>query len=200
VATQAGNVVLAGWGPRFAGYLLDGFLLYTPIVIVELIIGIGSALASLGSSSPSGLSAAAWAVICLINLAPIAYWFLFLRYRGQTLGMMVAGVRAIDRTTGHGLGTAQTWRRVLVFFCLVPLWGLVGFIVLAASQNGIGGGWVALFQVGAYAGALSTGLWPLRSPANQTLQDKAADTIVIRANSGSVPPVGSSQGERAAPI
>jgi uncharacterized RDD family membrane protein YckC len=38
----------------------------------------------------------------------------------------------------------------------------------------------ALFRLLAFAAGATTALWPLGNPANQTLQDKVAETAVVR--------------------
>ena len=175
--TPAGVFVLAEWGRRFAGYVLDLVVVGIPLLVVDLFIGFAALLSASFGTTGQAVSPGAEVALVVVNAGvPVAYAFLFLRFGGRTLGMMATNVRAIDRTTGGGLTTAQAWRRVLVYFCLVTLWSTLGFVLVFTAR---GSRWpVALTYLG-FAGALTTGLWPVWNPSNQTLQDKAAGTVVV---------------------
>jgi uncharacterized RDD family membrane protein YckC len=180
VATGAGNFILSGWWRRFGAYVLDGVIVAVPSFIVGAAIGFVDFSTSPVVSGHRTLSAGAQAaVVVTAVVVALAYPFLFLRYRGQTLGMMAFKVRAIDRVGGGGLTTAQTWRRVLAFFFIAVLWGQVAEIIALNSLNSSPPGATA-FRLLSIAALITTALWPLANPFNQTLQDKAADTVVIR--------------------
>ncbi len=108
------------------------------------------------------------------------YSFVLLRFRGQTVGMMATGVRAVDRSSGAALNTPQTWRRVLTFFMIVILWEQIAFVIRINYVTGPSPIAASIFIAIALIGLVTTALWPTGSTLNQTLQDKAAGTIVIR--------------------
>jgi uncharacterized RDD family membrane protein YckC len=127
----------------------------------------------------------------------LGYPFVFLRCGGRTVGMMATGIRAVDRVTGGPLSTAQVVRRILAFFLLVDLWNQLAEIIdfnsvfrttrtysfgnTSVSTSSVHYPWVyvVVLLIG-FAGLLMTAFWALGNPANQTLQDKAAGTIVVR--------------------
>ncbi|HEY1653439.1 MAG TPA: RDD family protein [Acidimicrobiales bacterium] len=183
VTTQMGTVILAGWWRRFGAYVVDALVVGVPAFIVGLIVGSFSLVASTDvSGQRTNGNGALVAVVLTAVVLNIGYPFLFLRYRGQTLGMMAFGIRTIDRVNGGPLTMPQTWRRVLTFFFLVLFWGEIATIVnftTAGTTTPTGG---VLFDLLSAAALVTTALWPLNNPVNQTLQDKAANTIVIRTN------------------
>jgi uncharacterized RDD family membrane protein YckC len=182
VVTASGAAQLAGWWQRFGGYVLDAVMVDVAVLVVARLIR-DADVALRGPLSP-GLHpmtpAAQAAVVVASLLILLGYPYLLLRYRGQTVGMMATGVRAIDGTSGASLTTAQAARRVLAYFVLAVLWVQIGDVI--GFNNVIGPrppAEVLLILLGS-AGLLTTGLWPLGSPMNQTLQDKAAGTVVVR--------------------
>ena len=124
---------------------------------------------------------AQFATIITTLLIVLGYPFLLLRSRGQTVGMMAAGVRAIDGTSGAPLTTAQTSRRVLTFAALTVVWLQIADVIGFNHVVGPRPPAEVLFLLVGIAGLLTTGLWPLGSTLAQMLQDKAAGTIVVRA-------------------
>jgi uncharacterized RDD family membrane protein YckC len=180
VATGAGNFILSGWWRRFGAYVLDSIIVGVPSFIVGLAIGVVDFTTSPVGTGHRTLSAGAQAaVVVTAVVVALGYPYLLLRYRGQTVGMMAFKVRAIDRASGGALTSVQTWRRVLAYFFLVVLWAQISEIIYLNSPGSSPPGGV-LLRLLSFAGLITTALWPLANPANQTLQDKAADTVVIR--------------------
>ena len=182
VVTAAGTAELAGWWRRFGGYVLDAVIVDVTVLVVARLIRAAD-IALRGPLSPGlhPMTPAAQAAIVVASLLIVlGYPYLLLRYRGQTVGMMAAGVRAIDGTSGAPLTTAQTSRRVLTFFALTLLWVQVGDVIGFNHVIGPRPPAEVLFVLLGIAGLLTTGLWPLGSSLSQTLQDKAAGTIVVR--------------------
>jgi uncharacterized RDD family membrane protein YckC len=178
--------LLAGWWRRFGGYVIDLIIVgVADRVVLKIIERIDAALrAPLAPGLPSGLYpptpggqiAEVVANVCIV----VGYSFVLLRFRGQTVGMMATGVRTVDRSSGAALNTPQTWRRVLAFFMIVTLWQQIAFVINTNHVTGPTPIAATIFTAIAGVGLFTTGLWPTGSPLNQTLQDKAADTIVIR--------------------
>ena len=75
--------------------------------------------------------------------------------RGQTIGMMAAGTRAVDIASGAPIGYARAFGRALLEYVLALAFFLPWVIDM---------------------------LFPLWDPMNQTLHDKATRTIVIRSS------------------
>ena len=124
VVTQAGVFELAGWWLRFAGYVIDAIILDVPLVVVGAIIGfadVATQTSVSGSRVVLGTGSEVLVVVVSVVLT-IGYPFLMLRFRGQTVGMMAVGARAVDSVSGSPLTRPQTWARVLTFFALSQLW------------------------------------------------------------------------------
>jgi uncharacterized RDD family membrane protein YckC len=179
VSTRLGTVVLSGWWRRFGAYVLDSIIVAVPALAIGAIVG------SIALATPTAVTGqrtvsdgAQVALILTAVVLALAYPFLFLRYRGQTPGMMAFRIRAIDRVGGGPLTTAQTWRRVLALFFLVTIWAEIAAIIDFNTVGSSTPGSVTLRLI-TFAGLVATALWPLGNPCNQTLQDKAADTIVV---------------------
>jgi uncharacterized RDD family membrane protein YckC len=185
VVLGSGTAELAGWWRRFGGYALDIVMVDVADLVVDRLIR--AADVALRAPLSPGLHAmtpgAQLATVVATLLIVLGYPFVLLRSRGQTVGMMAAGVRAVDRASGALPTTAQVWRRVLTFAALTVVWlqiaAVVGFNHVVGPRPPVE---VLLLLVGV-AGLLTTGLWPLCSPLSQTLQDKAAGTIVVRSRS-----------------
>jgi uncharacterized RDD family membrane protein YckC len=181
-ATAAGTAELAGWWRRFGGYALDIVMLDVAVLIVDRLIK--AADVALRAPLSPGLHAmtpgAQFATIITTLLIVLGYPFLLLRSRGQTVGMMAAGVLAVDRASGAVPTTAQVWRRVLTFAALTVVWLQIADVIAFNHVVGPRPPAEVLFLLVGIAGLLTTGLWPLGSPLSQTLQDKAAGTIVVR--------------------
>ena len=173
---------LAGWWRRFGGYVLDAV-----IVDVALLV-LGAIIRRLDESLRGPLSpglhpmtpAAQVAVVVSAVAVLLGYPLILLHRRGQTVGMMAAGVRAVDGVTGAALTSPQTWRRVLAYFGLTVAWVLVADVI---GFNHVVGpqppSHDLLTAIGAI-GLIVTALWPLGSTRSQTLQDKAGGTVVVR--------------------
>jgi uncharacterized RDD family membrane protein YckC len=182
VMTQAGTVLLAGWWRRFGGYVLDLIIVEVAIAIVlKIIEKIDVALRAPLSPGLHPPTPGAQVAEVVANVAiVVGYSFVLLRFQGQTVGMMATGVRAVDRSSGAALNTPQTWRRVLTFFMIVILWEQIAFVIRTNSVTGPTPIAASIFIAIALIGLVTTALWPTGSTLNQTLQDKAAGTIVIR--------------------
>jgi uncharacterized RDD family membrane protein YckC len=182
VMTQAGTVLLAGWWRRFGGYLLDLIIVdVASLIALKIIERIDVALRA---PLPPGLypptpGAQVADIVANVGIV-VGYSFVLLRFRGQTVGMMATGVRVVDHSSGLALNTPQTWRRVFAFFMIVMLWQQIAFVI--GTNHVVGPTPIAasIFVAIALAGLVTTGLWPTGSKFNQTLQDKAAGTIVVR--------------------
>ena len=180
LGTASGNVELAGWWRRFGGYVLDAIIVDVPSFFVGYLIGLagrGAVSTPAGTHPSTGVQVAIVLVTLVITLG---YPYLFLRFRGQTVGMMAVGVLAVDRTSGTRITAAQAARRVLAFFFIVTLWLQISVVIGFDHVAGPQPAGVTLFRLLAFAALATTALWPLGNPANQTLQDKAAETAVVR--------------------
>jgi uncharacterized RDD family membrane protein YckC len=181
VDTTSGSAQLAGWWLRFGGYVLDSIIVGVPSFVLGLLIGLTQRNNTIPGFVGTHLDVAAQAAIVITSLLiTLGYPYLLLRHNGQTVGMMAVGVRAVDRTSGVALSSAQAGRRVLTFFFLVELWEQISAVIGFHHIYGPEPLAFSLFRVLAVAALLTTALWPLGNPVNQTLQDKAAGTVVVR--------------------
>lgn len=95
-----------------------------------------------------------------VNLAALG-WALYQGFlagkTGQSMGMKQAGLRLVDTRTGREPGGPQGLVRNLLFLTM-PLCGCVGWMIVALDS-----------------------LFPLWDPQKQTLRDKIAKSIVVKA-------------------
>jgi len=173
--------VLSGWWRRALGLFLDGLILGVPFAIVELAIGV-THLDVTANGQTYSTDAGGWLVFVIVlnALVQVAYGALLIGWRGQTVGMMAARIRAVDLHTAGPLGRTRALRRALVAFALTGLATLVSTLIKTGSPTSgtlvVAG---LLSGLGAIA-ALTTYLWPLGSSRNQTLQDLAVGSVVVR--------------------
>ena len=184
ITTTAGTVLLAGWWLRFGGYLIDGIIVGVPSFVVGFLIGLTQRNNTIPGFTGYRVGGAAQAAIVITSvLITLGYPYLLLRYKAQTVGMMAVGVRAVDRVSGMPLSSRQAGRRVLAFFVIVELWEQISAVIGYHHLYGPVPVGEVLFRLLAIAALITTALWPLGNPVNQTLQDKVAETVVVRTRS-----------------
>jgi uncharacterized RDD family membrane protein YckC len=184
VNTTAGPAVLAGWWLRFGGYVLDGIIVGVPTLVIRFVIDAtqqNNSFLSTGGGQPD--TAAQVGIVVTSLLIGLGYPYALLRHNGQTVGMMAVGARAVDRISGTPLSPRQAGRRVLAFFFIFDLWAQIATIIGFSHVYGRTPIGETLFLLLSFAGLLTTAMWPLGNPLKQTLQDKAADTVVVRVRS-----------------
>lgn len=166
-----------------AGWFLDVVIVGVPVYAASVVLGwifysSPSALVEVNHPPTAG-HVARFVLLLAVSSVNIAYAVWFLGHRSQTIGMSIVGVKALDRS-GDTLSYSQAWRRALTVFLLINIWVLPTAFI---SQNhrsphghvGIDG----LFGLLYIGGFLTTYLWPLGNPLNQTLQDKVVGSIVV---------------------
>lgn len=173
-STTSAEPQLASWGARVGAYLLD---LIPFVVLVMLVLGsfgwfdlVGraaegdeSALTALDAMSAPG-SAASIASVLVGAIAYFLYSVGFHMSKGQTPGKMLVGIRVrmLDDDRRPDARAA------------VVRWAVQqGGPQLLSSIAGLG------FFAGLFS--IVDHLWPLWDPRRQSLHDKAARTIVVRA-------------------
>ena len=176
--------MLAGWWLRFGGYVIDGIIVGVPSFVIGFLIGLTQRNNTIPGFTGHRTDGAAQAAIVITSLLiTLGYPYLLLRYKGQTVGMMAVGVRAVDRISGAPLSPRQAGRRVLAFFVIFDLWVQISTLIGYHHLYGPVPVGETLFRLLAFAALITTALWPLGNPVNQTLQDKAAETVVVRTRS-----------------
>jgi uncharacterized RDD family membrane protein YckC len=184
INTTAGSAVLGGWWLRFGGYVIDAIIIGVPSFVIGLLIGLTQRNNTIPGFTGYRVGAAAQVAIVITTLViTLGYPYLLLRYKGQTVGMMAVGVRAVDRVSGAPLSSGQAGRRVLAFFVIVELWEQISELIGYHHLYGPVPVEEVLFRLLAIAALITTALWPLGNPVNQTLQDKVAKTVVVRTRS-----------------
>jgi uncharacterized RDD family membrane protein YckC len=169
ISLPQGSRELAGWWHRTAGFLLDGIVVSVPTFILDKVVN---------ASSTEYVS-----VNLALTFAGIAYAAILLQTQGMTLGMRAVSIRAISARTGSGLTFWRAWSRSLVAFALFGLVTEVAFLYEASQPSG----WITRHHgvtgllLASYL-LLLTFLWPIWDSRNQTLQDKAVGSVVIRAS------------------
>jgi uncharacterized RDD family membrane protein YckC len=186
IAVAGQRVVLAGWWRRVGGNVLDSLIVGIPLAIAQFAIdgasGTSLSFTTTGTNNAFNVMTHVGLGVAILSalvgvLASTGYAVLLLHSRGQTVGMMAAGIRTIDQRTAGSLSWQQVWVRVVTLFCLTSLWFEIGSIYTLTrhSTAAVFGGW----ELVGLAGTLCTYLWLLGSPLNQTLHDKVAKTFVI---------------------
>jgi uncharacterized RDD family membrane protein YckC len=146
----------ASWGIRLGGWLIDGVILY----VVQIIIGLGFKHSNAlvvhfhRAMSNGTVRHGRFDLLVLIITAVIgaAYATIMIGARGQTVGMMAVGIRAVRADSQGPVGMGLALGRSLIAL-------LLGIIVIPL---------------------LISDLAPLWDARRQTWQDKAVATVVVR--------------------
>lgn len=151
----------AGYWARVGGWLIDWVILLVVGYIIEIVFSAGHiAWVNVHNSSNNTTAHVSVAAPIVQVLVVILYGAFFCgSSRGQTIGMMAVGVRAVDRDNGQPIGFARALGRGAFEYLM--------FII-------VGIGWVLDM------------LWPAWDRRHQTLHDKVTRTIVVKA--AMVPP------------
>lgn len=179
--------VLSGWWRRAGGFILDDLLLLVVALVLQVIVGI-LAYSDAGAFGLVGghvtASPASRAVLSVGELAiSVGYSVWLLSSRGQTVGMMALGIRLIDEARGTPPTMIQVWRRVILVLLLVTVWDeAANFRSLWTNTTSHADPVEVVLRLVYLALVLTTYLWPLGNPRNQTLQDKGAHTLVVRSD------------------
>ncbi len=152
----------APWGTRLGGYLIDVVIFIPVLIVLALLFRHAHVLELHLTMRRHGTRRSVSLLSFLLT------GILFLVYatvlvggqRGQTVGMMAVGVRAVRDGTRDVVGYGPAFGRSLMEQVL----RLLGAVSLV-----LGLPW------------LLDMLWPLWDARNQTLHDKVAKTVVIRA-------------------
>jgi len=177
--------VLSGWWRRVGGLLLDNLIIGLPLGIVGLILIANTAHFSEvpgGSVTFSGQFTGWLVVYELLSVAvTISYGALLIGARGQTVGMMALGIKAVEKGSAAPLGYKRAWQRALVVFALIQLPDLLAaFFRLGTDVSAARISAAGFLQLAGTVLTFVTYLWPLGSDWNQTLQDKAVGSIVVK--------------------
>jgi uncharacterized RDD family membrane protein YckC len=156
-------IVYAAWGQRFGAVFLDGMItaLLAALAVAVIVIGTGAYSAVLGGletnteTDDDAFFAAyfgwfgAWALV-----GGVYHTVLHGRWRGQTAGKMMLGIRVRDELTNGPIGYGRAFAR-----WIMP----------------------ALFWTFLWIPGLLDCLWPLWDAKKQTFHDKIARSLVVRA-------------------
>jgi uncharacterized RDD family membrane protein YckC len=145
---------MAAWWRRLLAIVIDGVLLFVPLVIALAVTPNATTTSgSLGSTNVH-LSSSAWAVFGIGFIVTLGYFaFLDGSRRGQTVGKLALGIAVRDFDNGGPIGAGRALGRRIFFF--------VGYFLF-----------VIPFLVNA--------LWPLWDPRRQALHDKLARSCVVQ--------------------
>jgi uncharacterized RDD family membrane protein YckC len=153
---RPGVAPYASWGLRLGGYLIDAVIFVVVNGILQALLRKSNLLVLNHTMTQQGVVHHQRFDFLVYGIGGI----LFLIYctvlvggpRGQTVGMMAVGARAVRHESNAVVGYGKAFWRSLVAI-------LLGYTVI-----------VGLLDL----------LWPLWDAKNQTLHDKAARTVVIR--------------------
>jgi uncharacterized RDD family membrane protein YckC len=153
--TSVTGLGYAGWWQRVGGSLIDGVVLYVINVIINVAFRNENALRvhwTFNNGDQVTYLTFSFLALLVSTFVGFIYVWLQLGASGRTLGMLAVGVRAVRADDGKPIGFGRAAGRTVVEFVLQ---------------------WTAI-------GGLLSYLWPLWDPRKQTLQDKAAGTVVVK--------------------
>jgi uncharacterized RDD family membrane protein YckC len=158
---------LAGWWRRGGAFLIDGLVIAVPSFIVAR---------RFNSTTTERVS-----VNLLFIFGGIAYGAILIRAQGKTLGMRALSIAALDLRTGRRITMGAAWLRSVVAFALFGLMSEILFLYGATQPPGWSSNSHETTHLVSLVGVLLslTFLLPIGDPRNQTLQDKAAGSVVI---------------------
>lgn len=158
---------LAGWWRRAGAFLIDGLVIAIPSFIV--------------ARRLNGTTTERVSVNLLFIFGGIAYGALLIRAQGKTLGMRALSIAALDLRNGRKITMGAAWLRSVVSFALFGLMSEILFLYGATQPQGWSSHSHGVTGLVSVIGLLLylTFLLPIRDPRNQTLQDKAAGSVVI---------------------
>ena len=149
----------AEWWQRAIAYIIDGFIVAVPAIIIMFVAGIGLAASStkvdeFGNLRANSVGIAGFFLsIALIFIVGILYRVLLEGgARGQTVGKMAMKIAVKDANNGGSIGYGRAFVRWLVASVLWFAFYLPGIIDL---------------------------LFPLWDAKKQTIHDKAASSVVV---------------------
>ncbi len=181
----------ASWGARLGAYILDVLILLIPSVIVGLITGLGfTASFNLTGSSSSASSLGMYIIGTVLNLIiNTAYFAYFHGTTGQTLGKKVLNIRVIRRNN-QPMDFIIAVKRMAITIASSVLSLILGMISFNTINDIAAGnlsaatssfGFLGIINFVVSIGILLDYLWPLWDSQKQSLHDKIADTLVVRA-------------------
>jgi uncharacterized RDD family membrane protein YckC len=148
-------VPYASWGIRLGGFLIDAVLLYVVQLIVGALLRHDNTLRVHFTMQPHNGSikhgSISFLVFIITAIIFLIYGTLMIGGRGQTVGMLAVGIKAI-RDDGGVVHYGQALARAVVQL-------IMGYTVVVIALSD---------------------LWPLWDRKRQTLHDKAVQTVVIR--------------------
>ena len=149
---------LAGWGRRFAAWLLDGlFSLVVGVLVGALAGGLVFLLVYVLAGDDATEAATIVAVIVgyIVALVVVGFYYTYLHgnERGQTWAKRMLGIRVRDEQTGGRIGYGRAFARWIM---PVLFWNFL---------------WIP---------GILDGLWPLWDDRRQTWHDKIVRSVVVR--------------------
>jgi uncharacterized RDD family membrane protein YckC len=162
-AALAAGGQLAGWGARVGAALLDGLILLIPFALLAAIIFSTADVdwRALGDRVETDtLTSNDVEALAVIGLTMLSFFIVTMLYKplmegrnGQTLGKMWVKIRVVRADDGTRIGYGKAFLRwfISTIFSAISLLNLLNY------------------------------LWPLWDDSKQTLHDKVASTIVVRA-------------------
>jgi uncharacterized RDD family membrane protein YckC len=186
VSNTGERLLLASWWRRVGGSVLDGLIIGIPTAAIEALVGAifysGPQAFGFTGHNPDMSHPVRILLGVSSSIVAIFYAVWLIGRRGQTVGMKAVGVKAVVKESGGRLPWPKVWRRELTVVLLITVWTQAGFIVTVLGEaNGNRHDNGALLSLVGYVLSAVTYLWPLGNPANQTLQDKSAGSIVVDA-------------------
>lgn len=151
----------ATWGIRLGGYLID-LVIFAVVLVILIVVFRHSHTLEVHAMAKKGTRRRSFTAVPFIITAAlyIVYGTLLCgSARGQTVGMMAVGVRAVRDDTFAVLGYGRALARAVIegFFRLLSLLSIFLGLVWLLDM-----------------------LWPLWDGKRQTLHDKVAGSVVLR--------------------
>ena len=127
----APQVTYGGFWIRFVAYIIDAIIIFVPVVIIGVVVGLvtGGAIVSMGSTSDNTVAAASTGAQLLVQIIAFVItvgYFVYFWGIGSTLGMRVFHLRVADANTGAPIGFGRAALRyvglvISTFVCYIGL-------------------------------------------------------------------------------
>ena len=114
----APQVTYGGFWIRFVAYIIDAIIIFVPVFILAVVVGVFAGLASSASNTDTTTAVASTGVTAIVQIVAFVItvgYFVYFWGRGQTIGMRAFRLRVADANTGLPIGYGRAALRYLGF-------------------------------------------------------------------------------------
>ena len=161
---------------RVIAILYDGMLILALLFLVGTVLTVIGTLLTMetGTQSEQAQSLPAWYQNFIMTpsfiLTLVAFYGLFWRRGGQTLGMQTWRLKTVNNT-GHLLTWGQSFKRILAASLMPLIFGIIGSLI---------GGSRAILLTSAFLGLIFNYVFCIFNPRGLAVQDMLSNTITLK--------------------